>query len=86
MNEVKIKDVKFLTEVRFYRSGVFADRADILEWTCTIRTTDNKSYIYVEDEHSYSTVEKFKDYVLNEVLDDLGKDVFTQLESIIYRI
>lgn len=81
MEEITIKQAILESEVFFSKY-----HNSTIGWCLSIEASDNKKYIYTEDESRYPTKEKFKDYVLGQVLDDLGETAYKQLETIIDRI
>lgn len=83
---IKITEVTLESEVLFYQSGELKDHNGIIGWTLTIEASDNKRYIYTEDESMYSTKELFKDFVLGEIHSDLGETAYYQLTTIINKL
>ena len=73
MNEITIKSAILESEVIFYKYE------SKIAWTLSIEASDDKKYIYVEDETMFPTYNLVKDYFLNQVHSDLGEKAYFQL-------
>jgi len=84
--EVTIKSANIESEVKFYEFGELQGCSDAIQWTLTIEASDNKRYIYSEDEQMYPTYDLVKDYFLGEVHSDLGETAYYQLSQVINKL
>jgi hypothetical protein len=73
MNEITINSAIIESEV------IFNKYESTVAWTLTIEASDDKKYIYVEDEETFPTYDLVKEYFLGEVDSDLGEKAYFQL-------